>query len=113
MELKFEAGKLYQTRGKHVVKCVHVFFRGLTLWAHDETEHGWTTEGDGRYYRSGEQTCDWDIIGEYHEPRRWTVDVWEHKWDKRLMIAFDDDQMTESWERIARCEIAEGEGLDA
>ena len=46
------------------------------------------------------------------QPRRWTVDVWEHKWDKRLMLAFNDDPMTESWERRARCEIVEGEGLE-
>ncbi len=114
MDLKFEPGKLYQTRGKQIAKCCHVFYKGLVIWAHDESEHVWTTGSDGRYYSKSNVNAEWDIIGEYVEPRRWKVYVYEGKLG-RLYTRAEREPTPDpcDWTLRGIGEVVEGEGLDA
>lgn len=115
-ELKFEVGKLYRTRDGDIRRVVFIAAPGhfpiISIYRTSKdfgaaAPVGHTIEG---YCRSEEYFCGDDLVGEYFEPREWTI------WVKGLQVqehtagnaeGTDHSWREQGWEKIRVREVLE------
>jgi len=103
-ELKFEVGKNYRTRAGEKLLCAHVF-PGKILLVNELARTYGTRWPDGML--SSSMSGPHDIVGEWREPRQWTVYV----------VEYSDGQVEETMNPgrrkiLAKRTLTEGEGLE-
>ena len=105
-QLKFEVGKHYRTRTGEKLLCLWVFRNGSALFVNAAADTYGYRCCNGRVY-STDDASPHDIVGEWREPRQWTVYVVQVI-DEMIGVT------TEAGSRkiLARVTVTEGEGLE-
>lgn len=104
--LTFEVGKHYRTRDDRKALCVHVWIDGsAAIVSNDWWCWCWKVNSAGRYAVNEHS---FDIVGEWREPRQWTVYVVEYS-DDDVDVTFVPGVRRV----LARVTVTEGEGLES
>ena len=102
-QLTFEVGKSYRTRGGEKLLCVHIF-PNKALFVNESLKTFGTRWLDGRL--SNEPDNPHDIVGEWREPRQWTVYVVEYSDGETVSSLNPGDRKI-----VGSATVTEGEGL--
>jgi hypothetical protein len=107
---KFEVGKHYRTERGRKATCVHIWpGDGVHFVCDGPPRDFWTVHNDGTYAPGNESA--YDIVGEWREPRTWTVYVIEYA-DGSVGVSLQDVCSTRG-SRRARVTVTEGQGLES
>ena len=107
--LKFEVGKHYRTRNGDKLLCVHVLKCGKPIVVNEAADTYGHREPDGAGARRVDPgSGPWDIVGEWREPRTWTVCIVEYSTEGDLCATLYPGNR----KVLAAARVTEGEGLE-
>jgi hypothetical protein len=107
----------YKMRDGKKAALVWVFQNGDLLFVREGDEWQVRLNSEGNYCPQNDfwEPSSLDIVSEWREPLRVTVEVYRHKRDDRLecwIEGFAMNHVAGLWDLIARKEIIEGEGME-
>ena len=107
--MKFESGQYYRRRDGQNALCVYVWPNGTAAFVlADRPMWSWSVGVSGT--ADSQWVCDSDIIGEWKEPRKWTVYLCERH--GKVFASVDVyEPLPSEFTIIARTELTEGDGL--
>jgi hypothetical protein len=112
----WELHSYYKMRDGKKAVLVWIFQNGDLLFVREGDEWQVRLNSEGNYCPQNDSWApsSLDIVSEWREPARVTVEVYRHKGGDRLQIWCEGRGPTSgiAWELIARREIVEGEGME-
>jgi hypothetical protein len=113
----WELHSYYKMRDGEKAVLVWIFQNGVLLFVREGDEQQVRLNSEGNYYAQNDSWApsSLDIVSEWRDPARMTVEVYRHKYTGHMQCwAADTMQPSwdEHWELIARREIVEGEGME-